>query len=231
MTKNIFTIVFCYTFLSAITVCGQVVSNQVNLFDKTNLTEWDFHTDQKDVTVEQIYSFADNKTLICKGQPFGWLGTKETYKNFKLSVEYRWTPEAKPTNSGVFLRLNKQSKNTFLPRCIEVQLAHKNAGDLYGFHDMALPAPEGTDKTRIITRDGGERSGAINGLRKIADHEKESGTWNKLDILCNNGLIVVVVNGIIVNWVTNAEQTSGKIGFQSEGGPVEFRNAILTVLP
>jgi hypothetical protein len=44
-------------------------------------------------------------------------------------------------------------------------------------------------------------------------------------------LIVVVVNGKIVNWVTDAEQTPGKIGFQSEGGPIEFRNAILTLLP
>jgi hypothetical protein len=168
---------------------------------------------------------------MCQGQPFGWLGTKEMYKNFKLSVDYRWTPEAKPTNSGIFLRLNKQSKNTFLPRCIEVQLAHKNAGDLYGFHGMQLPAPEGIDQNRVSAKDGGERLGAVNGLKKIADREKESGKWNKLDILCSNGLIVVVVNGTIVNWVTNAEQTSGKIGFQSEGGPVEFRNAILTVLP
>ncbi|MDR2756704.1 MAG: DUF1080 domain-containing protein [Planctomycetaceae bacterium] len=231
MTKNFLTIVFCCTLLSAVTVFGQVSPNQVNLFEKTNLSEWDFHTDKENVTVESVYSFSDNGILLCKGEPFGWLGTKDEYKNFKLSVDYRWSPETKPTNSGIFLRLNKQPENTFLPRCVEVQLASKSAGDLYGFHGMKLPAPTGIVEERASARDGGEKFGLINGLKKIADLEKESGQWNTLDILCSNGLIVIVLNGTIVNWVTDAEQTSGKIGFQSEGGPIEFRHAILTVLP
>jgi hypothetical protein len=233
MIKNILTIVFCYTFLSAVAVFGQVAPNpnQVNLFEKTNLSEWDFHTDKEDVTVEKVFSFSDNGILLCQGEPFGWLGTKEVYKNFKLSVDYRWSPGAKPTNSGIFLRLNKQPEKTFLPRCVEVQLASKSAGDLYGFHGMKLPAPEGIAESRVSARDGGEKFGTVNGLKKIADLEKEPGQWNTLDILCSNGLIVIVVNGSIVNWVTNAEQTPGKIGFQSEGGPIEFRHAVLNVLP
>ena len=52
-----------------------------------------------------------------------------------------------------------------------------------------------------------------------------------MEILCNNGLIVVVVNGQIVNWTTGAEKIEGRLGFQSEGGPIEFRNAVLTTLP
>jgi hypothetical protein len=231
MTKNIFTIVFYCTLLSSAAVFGQSLPNQINLFEKTNLSEWDFHTDKEGVTVENIYSFSDNGTLLCKGEPFGWLGTKEEYKNFKLSVDYRWSPGAKPTNSGIFLRLNKQPEKTFLPRCVEVQLASKSAGDLYGFHGMKLPAPAGIAEGRVSSRDGGEKFGLINGLKKIADLEKEPGQWNTLDILCSNGLIVIVVNGVIVNWVTDAEQTTGKIGFQSEGGPIEFRHAALTVLP
>ncbi|MDR2115696.1 MAG: DUF1080 domain-containing protein [Planctomycetaceae bacterium] len=231
MTKNIFTIVFCCTILSAVTVFGQIAPNQVNLFEKKNLSEWDFHTDKEGVTVENVYSFSDNGILLCKGEPFGWLGTKEEYKNFKLSVDYRWSPEVKPTNSGIFLRLNKQPEKTFLPRCVEVQLAWKNAGDLYGFHGMKLPPPAGIAEGRASARDGGEKSGSINGLKKIADIEKEPGQWNTLEILCSNGLIVIVVNGVIVNWVTDAEQTPGKIGFQSEGGPIEFRHAVLTVFP
>lgn len=222
---------FCCTLFSAVVVSGQVIPNQVNLFKKTNLSEWDFHTDKKGVTVDKVYSFSKNGILLCQGKPFGWLGTKEEYKNFKLSVDYRWSPGMTPTNSGIFLRLNKQLENTFLPRCIEVQLAYQKAGDLYGLYGMKLPAPDGITEDRISAKNGGEQSGSVNGLKKIADLEKEPGQWNTLDILCSNGLIVIVLNGSIVNWVTNAEQTAGKIGFQSEGGPVEFRNAILNVLP
>jgi hypothetical protein len=203
---------------------------QMNLFDKKNLSEWDFHTDKENVSVGDVYSFEDD-VLVCKGKPFGWIGTKEEYKNFKLSVEYRWPEDAKPTNSGIFLRLNKQPENTFLPRCFEVQLSAGNAGDLYGFHGMKLPAPAGVTEKRVSARDGGEKFGQINSLKKNADLEKDAGQWNVLDILCHDGLIVIVVNGKIVNWATNAELVSGKIGFQSEGGPIEFRNAVLNVLP
>ncbi|MDR1963552.1 MAG: DUF1080 domain-containing protein [Planctomycetaceae bacterium] len=231
MTKNILFLLFCCTFLSTATVFGQVNLNSVNLFEKTNLSEWDFHTDKTGVAVGEIYSFTGDGVLLCKGEPFGWLGTKEVYKNFKLSVGYRWSEGVKPTNSGIFLRLNKQPEKTFLPRCVEVQLASKSAGDLYGFHGMKLPAPGGVAEGRASARDGGEKFGSVNGLKKIADLEKEPGQWNTLDILCCNGLIVIVVNGQIVNWATDAEQTPGKIGFQSEGGPIEFRNAILHVLP
>ncbi|MDR1053804.1 MAG: DUF1080 domain-containing protein, partial [Planctomycetaceae bacterium] len=206
-------------------------SESVKLFSQTDLSKWDFHTDQSGTKVNDVYSFSDGEILTCVGKPFGWLGTKEEYKNFKLSVEYRWPKGVEPSNSGIFLRLNKQPEKTFLPRCVEVQLAPKRAGDLYGFHGMKLTAPDGTAKDRISTRDGGETFGYVNGLKKIVDLEKEPSQWNSLDILCNNGLIVVVMNGKIVNWVTDAEQISGKIGFQAEGGKVEFRNAVLDILP
>jgi hypothetical protein len=234
MTKNMLLLSFCCVFctlLFSATVFGQVHSEPVNLFEKTNLSEWDFHTDKEGVGVGEVYSFSGNGILICQGKPFGWLGTKEVYKNFQLSVDYRWSPGAKPTNSGVFLRINKQPEKTFLPRCVEVQLAPERVGDLYGFHGMSLPAPHGVGEDRASARDGGETFGSIQGLKKTANAEKEPEQWNTLDILCSDGLIVVVVNGKIVNWVTDAEQTPGKIGFQSEGGPIEFRNAVLTLLP
>ncbi|MDR1924300.1 MAG: DUF1080 domain-containing protein, partial [Planctomycetaceae bacterium] len=218
MTKNILLIAFCCVFLSAVTAFGQTNPKPINLFEKTSLSEWDFHSNKEGTVVGDVYSFSAKGILTCKGEPFGWIGTKEEYKNFKLSVEFRWSEGAKPSNSGVFLRINKQPDKTFLPRCVEVQLASGRVGDLYGFHGMKLPAPAGVVGDRVSERDGGEIFGHVNGIKKIADREKEPSQWNALDILCNNGLIVVVVNGQIVNWITDAEQTRGKIGFQSEGG-------------
>jgi hypothetical protein len=204
---------------------------QVALFENTNLNEWTFFTDKEGVKVNEIFSFTGDKVLHCKGQPFGYLATKENYKNYKLSVEYRWAEGEKPTNSGIFVRITDQPEKTFLPKTFEVQLGHGSAGDLWGFHGRNLKAPADTDAARYVEKNGGDITGEQKGVKRLVGNEKEPGQWNSVDVLVQNGLIVIVFNGTIVNWITDAEVVDGKIGFQSEGGPVEFRNAVLTVLP
>lgn len=200
----------------------------VKLFAEKNLKQWQFHSDQAGTKAEDVFSFTEEGTLMCKGQPFGWLGTKAVYKNFRLAAEYRWVGE--PTNTGIFVRITRQPKDSFLPRCYEVQLKHQNNGDLVGLHGAKLPAPAGTAADRIVHRDAGKGIGVINGVKKLIDAEAEKGTWNTVEIFCNNGLIAVIENGKLVNWVLDAEASAGFIGFQSEGGGVEFRNAELSVI-
>ena len=210
----------CFWVFVAATAFGQTA-----LFEKKNLAEWDFYVDKDNVKVDDVFSFADNGVLACKGQPFGYLATKESYKNFVFVVEWRWPEGEKPTNSGVFLKIGEQPKGTFLPQTVEVQLQHKSAGDLWGFHGRRIGTGD-----RFTERES-EKAGKMNGVKKILDQEKEPGQWNRVEILCNDGLIVVVVNSKIVNWTTGAEPIEGRIGLQSEGGPIEFRNAVLTTLP
>ncbi|MDR3232672.1 MAG: DUF1080 domain-containing protein [Planctomycetaceae bacterium] len=207
-------------------MCADSAFGQVNLFEKRNLADWDFHCDPSGTAAGSVYSFSNDGVLSCKGEPFGYLATKNLYKNFQLSVEYRWSAGAKPTNSGIFLRLKSQPENTFLPQCYEVQLGHGRNGDIWGFHGMTLTASEDT-KSRFSERDGGAKLGHISGFSKVSDAEREAGEWNQIEILCSGNIIVIAVNGKIVNWTRGAEVTAGKIGFQSEGGPVEFRNAVL----
>ncbi len=221
---------FCCLILSS-AAFGQVDPVQTDMFASKNLADWAFHADKEGIKVEDVFSFTADGVLACKGTPFGWLGTKENYRNFKLALEYRWPEGVKPTNSGVFLRINHQKKDTFLPRVIEVQLAHGNAGDLWGFHGMGLPAPATCAASRVSWRPGNEKVGVSSGVKHLLNAEKEPGQWNTMEIVCSEGLVVVMLNGKIVNWVLDAEQTPGKIGFQSEGGPIEFRNAVLTALP
>ena len=203
------------------------VFGQTNLFENTNLADWDFYVNKEGVKVEEVFSFASNgRVLRCTGEPFGYLATKESYKSFKLSVGWRWPEGKEPTNSGIFLKITDQPKDSFLPKTIEVQLQHKNAGDMWAFHGRAL-----TDTAdRIINRES-PAIGKMSGVKKILDRENEPGQWNTMDILCNDQLIVVVVNGRIVNWTIGAEPIAGRVGFQSEGGPIEFRGAVITPLP
>ena len=213
--------VYCWMLLAA------SVFGQTNLFDKQNLADWDFYVNKEGVKVEDVFSFVNNgRILRCTGEPFGYLATKESYKNFKFNVSWRWPTGKEPTNSGIFLKITDQPKDAFLPKSIEVQLQHKNAGDIWAFHGRKL-----TDSAdRLISREV-QAIGKFTGVKKILDKENEPGQWNTMDILCHDQLVVVMVNGRIVNWTIGAEPIAGRIGFQSEGGPIEFRGAVVTPLP
>jgi len=196
-----------------------------NLFAQRDLAKWDFHVAEKDVKVGDVFSFDNDGVLSCTGKPFGYLATPSIYKNYKLSLEYAWPDGVEPTNSGVFLRINSQPKESFLPRGIEAQLHHGNAGDLWAFHGMRIDGPKDrhTDTTN-------PEIGPLCGVKKIEGAEKQPGQWNLVEILVVDSLVVVSVNGKIVNWTNQAETTPGKVGLQSEGGPIKFRNFILTEL-
>ena len=49
-------------------------------------------------------------------------------------------------------------------------------------------------------------------------------------IVCSDSTITVHVNGQLQNRLTGLSNRQGFIGLQSEGGPVQFRNIILTPL-
>ena len=197
----------------------------IDLFASKNLADWDFFL-LDGAKKEDIFSFTDAGVLTCKGKPFGWLCTKEKYRDFKLTVQWRWPEGVEPTNSGVFLRMNDMTKG-FLPRGFEAQLAHGNAGDLYGFFGMGLA---GYDARFSHNPNGGEAVGELRGIKKLVDAERPAGRWNTYDIVCQGGTIVLSVNGTIVNWTKDAEDIAGPVGLQSEGGPIEFRNMFLTPL-
>jgi len=198
----------------------------MDLFASKNLADWDFVL-LDGVKKEEVFSFTDEGILTCTGKPFGWLCTKEKYRDFKLTVQWRWPDGVEPTNSGVFLRMNGETKG-FLPRGVEAQLHHGNAGDLWAFFGMGLA---GHDKARFThNTPGGEVTGETRGIKKLVDAERPAGRWNSMEIVCQGGTIVVSVNGTLVNWTKDVEDIAGPVGLQSEGGPIEFRNMFLTPL-
>ncbi len=221
-------LILSFVLLSGIAVVGQEskAPQPIDLFASRNLADWDSHFAEPNIKAADIYSFSADGILSCKGLPFGYIATKESYKNFKISVQWRWPEGTKPTNSGVFLRANAQPKESFLPRGFEAQLAHGSAGDLWGFHGMKIAGP----KDRLVEKDT-DFGGAMSGAKRIEEAELAPGEWNTIEVLCNEGLVVICVNGKIVNWTQEAEATPGKVGLQSEGGLIEMRNCFLTVLP
>lgn len=192
----------------------------VRLFNGESLAGWQCFADAEDVKMEDIWSVKDG-ILICKGEPLGYLYTKEEYTNFKLLVVWRWAPDAEPGNSGILLRITGDAVS-FLPKCAECQLKSGSAGDVYGFYGFNVKGPE--DRFKIIES---QKLGKISAVGKIEAAEKKAGRWNKAEITVDGGTITVVINGKEVNKVTDCDVVAGRIGLQSEGGEVHFRRVQL----
>ena len=67
--------------------------------------------------------------------------------------------------------------------------------------------------------------------RRQPSSEMPVGEWNAYDIVCRSNRVTVRVNGVLQNEVTGTSVTSGSIGLQAEGKPVEFRNLFIEPLP
>lgn len=189
-----------------------------------DLEQWEALLSEPDVRKCEVWSVREG-ALICRGEPMGYLYTKNTYTNLKLRFEWRWAPGTPPGNSGVLLRINGEPRP--LPRSIEVQLKSGDAGAIYGFHGMAVKGPA----ERTFRRDGHPLGGDLTGVRKWAAVEKEPGEWNSMEIELSGGNLQVRINGQHVNSAEGCEITGGPVGFQSEGGEIHFRNIVIEPLP
>ncbi|MCA9435931.1 MAG: DUF1080 domain-containing protein [Candidatus Omnitrophica bacterium] len=154
----------------------------------------------------------DEEILKCSGQPIGYLRTKEDYENYRLTLEWRWPGE--PGNNGVLLHIVGEDK--VWPKSFEAQLQHGQAGDIWVIDGADFKEHTNKADRRVV--------------KKVSSSEKPLGEWNRMEILCEKDAISIWVNGILQNEATETSQSKGKIGLQSEGAPIEYRNIELTPL-
>jgi hypothetical protein len=65
-------------------------------------------------------------------------------------------------------------------------------------------------------------------IRRQPDVEENPiGQWNSYDIVCMGDTVTLTVNGKLANKATRCVPAAGKIGLQSEGAQLEFRNIYL----
>ncbi len=193
------------------------------LFNGRNLNGWTHVLADPAVPRNAVWTVRDG-VLVCRGEPLGALLTERTFTDFRLLVEYRWAPGAKPGNSGIFSRVNGAPRA--LPRCVEVQLQHGNAGDVLTLQGMKMDSTQ----PRYFHVEKHAVAGDIDGAKKTENAEAEAGQWNRVEILAQGGTYMVWVNGRKVNEVTGIEPLPGPIGLQSEGGEIHFRRAEITPL-
>ncbi len=187
-------------------------TGKIQLFDGKNFSGWTFVSKDTNKPAASVWSVT-NGVIVCQGKPNGYARTLQTYRDYQLHAEWRFP--SGPGNSGVFLHVNPPDK--VWPYCFEAQLLSGDAGE-------------------IRCNGGSKANGTTAEHPNYIPHqqpssEKPVGEWNSYDIVCRGNTIIVRVNGVLQNEVTGTSASSGAIGLQAEGKPVEFRNVELEPLP
>jgi len=194
--------------------------NKIDLFNGQDLDNWNIIVDSEDGEPKDLF-YVEDGLMNTIGDPFGYIRTKESYSNYKLHLEWKWTEE--PSNSGVLL--NVQGKDIIFPHCVEAQLMDGKAGDFVLMGKGAAITVK--DSTYLVTSEE-KRYLAIPKFDESS--EKPAGEWNTYEITSKDGTLELVVNGVLQNKGTGMSLTEGNIALQSEGGPMQFRNIYLQPL-
>jgi len=183
----------------------------VELFNGKDFSGWKLFIPDSSADVTRTWTIKDG-VIHCSGDPAGYFRTTTPYSNYELTVEWRFPKQG--GNSGVLLHI--QDKDEVWPKSIEAQLNSGDAGDIWVIGGTTFKEHGGKEDRRVP--------------KKEKSSEKPLGEWNQYRIVCSGDTIELYVNGVLQNRATQCSVTSGYIGFQSEGVPIEFRNIRLKPL-
>jgi hypothetical protein len=184
------------------------------LFDQ-DLSRWEWFGPEGSRRAD-VWSVGADGAVACKGTPAGYLRTRDGHRSYVLELDWRWPAGTDGNaNSGVLLRMVGADK--VWPKSLEAQLQNGNAGDFWVIEQF----PCTTDPARTSGRN----------CKKTKANEKPVGEWNRYRITVDGDVVTLEVNGQTLNRATGVLDVAGKICLQSEGAPIEFRNATLTPLP
>ncbi len=183
-------------------VLGRADDGFVPLFNGKNMSDFQL------VGVSPETFSVENGVIRCSGKPNGYFATKKSYRNYVLQFDWRY---ARPAglqqdsdfagNSGLLVHITGEHK--VWPKCVEVQLMNKDAGNIFGLGSK------------------------VNG-KKYADAQAKAirpvGEWNREEVVCKDGTLIAKINGVVVAEGTGADPAEGSLGWQSEGAEIHFRN-------
>ncbi|MEX0289713.1 MAG: DUF1080 domain-containing protein [Flavobacteriaceae bacterium] len=147
------------------------------------------------------WSFANNELIGVADSSAGFVMTKDSYKNFELSLEFN--PDS-TINSGVFVRCSNIALSNI--DCYEM-----NIWDLHP--------------------DQKSRTGSVVSRAEAAAYVETLNSWNTYKIVCEGKNIKTWVNETKTIDIENEDLIEGYIALQAaETGTIKFRNVRLKLL-
>lgn len=201
--------------LASIAATGFADAEWKPLFNGKDFSGWTF--DVRDGSApESIWKVMDGTIVTSgKGKSAGVIRTEESYSNYELEFEWKWTNGK--GNSGCLIHSSKPREMSIWPKSLEVQLASDNAGDFWQIGETI-----DVDEKQIVRNKKGQASRRRLNLTDGA--EKPLGEWNQMRVVSKDATVEVFVNGTLVNKGWNASTTGGSICLQAEGANIQFRN-------
>lgn len=217
MTKLLYAIA-----LSLLSIClvSCTTDRKVELFNGEDLDNWTIFVGEAGVDPADLFR-AENGVIQVAGTPNGYIRTGDSYSDYQLHVEWRWTGE--PVNSGVLLHV--QGEDMIWPNSVECQLMHEHAGDVVL---IGKGAGITVGDSAYLVESEENRFVIIPRMEEVS--ENPAGEWNSYDIRSEGGDLEVKVNGVLQNQGSQMTLTEGNIALQSEGAPMQFRNLYLIPL-
>lgn len=209
-----------WTMLGAALLAAGAAASQAaaaDLFNGKDFSGWELQTTPA-APLDSVFTMLPDGVVASTGQPSGFLATTESYRNYRLHLEWRWS--GKPGNGGVLLHISPGPMDRVWPVSLQLQTKHGSTGDLLPMagYAFAEPPTSAAGASPVIK------------ARMAGDSELAAGQWNSADIVSRDGTVEISVNGVAQNKVTRASPASGRIGFQLEGAPYELRRVNLTPL-
>lgn len=196
------------------------------------------------------------------GEVFGELRTHDSFRNYRLRLQFKWgrlkwpprnDPET-PRDSGLLYHVHAApgAEGRTWARSIELQIQEHDVGDLYavGTEISVRSTPRQVEDRTFFDYDPrgewhvfSQVPGKEGRCVKQPDHEKPTGDWNTVEIVCLGEDSLHIVNGKVVMRLHAPRRidgpepvpvTSGPIILQSEGAEIFYRDIEckpITVLP
>lgn len=176
----------------------------IELFNGKDLSGWEVYGTEK--------WYVEDGLLVCESGPdkdYGYLATKEHYKNFELNLEFKQEADG---NSGVFIRSTIEGVKVSGWQ-VEVAPKGKHTGGVYESYGRGwLIKPEA------------EKEEAL-----------KVGEWNKMKIVVNGDKLTSYLNGVEMVTITDEiiGKGEGSVALQIHDGggiKVKWRNIVLKKL-
>ena len=191
-------------------------ASRIDLFNGRNFSGFTFCM-KNDTAPQQTWSVT-NGVIHCTGKPTGYLRTTQSFSNYSLTVEWRFVKIApKADNSGVLVHMQLPDK--VWPQCVQNQGKSGRQGDLF-----VMAGAECKEHLAL-----GKDANTPVPLRGEAN-EKAIAEWNTNVTVCAGNKVKAIINGKLLNEITECTISSGFIGLQSEGGDIEIRKIYLESL-
>lgn len=233
----------------------------IALFNGTNLEGWDIWVNDQAPhgAADSLFTVVDGAIHV-SGEGLGGITTKKAYKNYHLTMEYRFVGDAYAN------RVGKTADGGLLYHCVgpegigynntwhisfECNLIQGRTGDLILVNKNEdymhiLAATSTVDSLQRWVPEGGEvlsqeGKGRINNLyydpawedvdtQPVIWPEKEYGEWNTIELICKEDTAEYIFNGVLVNRLTGLRPAGGRIQLQSENHGIEYRNIYISRL-